>query len=88
MIVLGINYSLNKEGKRVTTLHGQLPFEPFYLNQEQGRGFVGNRVEAVYVGDYDCSLISVGDEIEIYYDQARTTTKGTFQPIKKIEVLS
>ena len=87
MVIVGMNFSANKDGNRVTTLHCKTAFEPYYRNEEQGRGFVGDKVESVYVGDYDCSDLKVNDEIEIYFDKARTTKNGTYQPVKLIQVI-
>ena len=48
---------------------------------------MGKRTEAIYVGSYDISDLEIGMEIEIYYDKAVSTAKGTFQTVKKIIVL-
>ena len=45
------------------------------------------KVESIYVGSIDCSALRVGQEIEVLYEKAITTAKGTFQPIKRIEVI-
>lgn len=45
------------------------------------------KAEAIYVGSYDISDLEIGMEIEIYYDKAVVTAKGTFQTVKKILVL-
>lgn len=87
MTIIGMNYTVNSNGVQTTTLHLADEFNAYYSNEEAGRGCVGKKVENVYVGDYDCSNLKVGMEIEIYYDKAVTTSKGTFQPIKKIEIL-
>ena len=44
-------------------------------------------VERIYVGAYDCSKIKVGMLIDISYDKAITTSKGTYQPIKRIDII-
>lgn len=88
MKLLGISYTTNPIGEIVSTLHLVADFEAYYSNKEAGRGCIGNKVETVYVGNYDCSTLSVGDEIDIFYDRAVTTKKGgTFQPIKYIEII-
>ncbi|WP_281418861.1 hypothetical protein [Vallitalea pronyensis] len=40
------------------------------------------------IGNYDCSALKVGMDIDILYDKAITTAKGTFQTIKRIDVIS
>ena len=42
----------------------------------------------MYVGDFDCSSLKVGTFIDISYDKAITSSKGTFQKIKRIDVVS
>ena len=64
MYITGINYSTNSNGQKVTTLQVTEPFEPYYTNTESGRGCVGEKAESIYVGDYDCSKLEVGMEIE------------------------
>ncbi len=86
--LVGWNSSINPAtGHRTATLHLLCDYEPFYSDKEAGRFCTGNRVESVYVGDYDVSNLKPGMEIEIFYDKAVTTTKGTFQQVKKIEIL-
>lgn len=88
MKLLGMNFTTNAFGEKLTTLHIVEAFDSYYTNEEAGRGCIGNKVEAIYVGNYDCSFLTVGDEIDIFYDKAVTTKKGgTFQPIKRIEVI-
>lgn len=87
MKVLGMNFSTNSNGQKTTTLHVAEEFNSYYSNVESGRGSIGMKVDTVYVGDYDCSSLKVGMDIEIFYEKAITTKKGTFQPIKKIEVI-
>lgn len=87
MKVIGINYSTNASGTRVTTLHIAEDFNPYYSNQDAGRCCEGKKVDAIYLGDYDCSAIKVGMDVDILYDKAIKTAKGTFQPIKRIEIL-
>ena len=62
-------------------------YNSYYENAEAGRGCIGKKVEAIYVGNIDCSALQVGQEIEVFYDKAITTAKGTFQPIKKINII-
>lgn len=47
---------------------------------------MGQRVESIYVGHYDCSGLKVGQEIDVLYDKAVSTKNGVYQPIKRIEV--
>ncbi|MEL7606059.1 MAG: hypothetical protein AAGU39_08395 [Sedimentibacter saalensis] len=88
MKLLGKNYSTNTNGQQSTTLHVAEEFNSYYTNVETGRGCVGMKVDSIYVGDYDCSALKVGMDIEVLYDKAITTTKGTFQPIKRIDVIN
>lgn len=87
MKLTGIHYSIGNDGKRRTTLHVTEPFDSYFSSEDQSRGCIGERVEAIYVGDYDCSKLKVGMSIDISYDKAITTAKGTFQPVKRIDVL-
>ncbi|MVX67021.1 hypothetical protein GKZ28_25550 [Clostridium chromiireducens] len=88
MTIIGMNFSTNSNGTKTTTLHVAEEFNAYYSNAEAGRGCVGKKVDSVYIGDYDCSVFKVGIEVEIYYDKAINTQKGTFQPIKHIEIVS
>lgn len=88
MKIEGIEVRESTSGRVNTVLHGTSPFSEYQDNPEEGRSCIGRKAEAVYVGTYDCSAIKVGMEIEIYYDKAISTSKGTFQPIKRIEVIS
>lgn len=87
MVVLGKNYTTGSDGRKTTTLHVMTDFDSYYSNVEAGRGCVGKKVETIYAGDYDCSGIKPNMQIEVYYDKAISTSKGTFQPIKRIEVI-
>lgn len=87
MTIVGMNYSTNSNGQKVITLYVTAPFEAYYSNIEAGRGFVGEKTDKIYVGTYDCSNLEIGMDIEIYYDKAVNTKNGTYQPIKKIEVM-
>lgn len=86
--IVGINYTTNDTGKRSTTLHVEDDFPEYYSNSEAGRNCSGKRVTTIYVGDYDCTTLKVGNEVEIYYDKAISTKNGTFQPIKLIEIVN
>ena len=88
MKILGIHYTMRKNGTVLTTLHVVGEFESFYTDFESNRSCVGKKVETIYVGEYDCSNLQVGMEIDISYDKAVTTSKGTFQSIKKIDIIS
>lgn len=83
-----MHYSTNQNGIRTTTLHTADSFNSYYTNADAGRGCVGQKVETVYVGDYDCSALKIGMEVDISYDKAIKTASGIFQPIKQIKVLS
>lgn len=87
MLLIGMHYTTNAEGKRVTTLHIQDDFGAYYKNAEAGRGCQGHKVETIYAGDYDCSQLNVGMQIEVLYDRAVQTKNGIYQPIKKIITL-
>ena len=89
MTVVGMNVTVNSNGEKTTTLHVIEEFEGYYNNPQNGRTCTGKKAGTVYVGTYDCSSIKVGSEVDIYYDKAVSTSKGTlFQSVKKIEVLS
>ena len=87
MEIVGIATS-ERGGKKSTTLHVVGDFDAYQLNPESGYICLGQKVESVYVGGYDCSGLEVGQGIEIYYGKAITTAKGTFQPVALIRVLS
>lgn len=87
MKLIGKNFAKNADGIVCTTLHLTDNFEPYYSNPEAGRGCEGQKVCSVYAGSYDCSALKVGTEIEIFYDKAVTTSRGTFQQVKKIEII-
>lgn len=88
MTILGIYYTTNTNGVRATTLYVSDDFNDYYKNAEAGRGCVGKKVDTVYVGSYDCSNLKVGMEIDIYYDKAVTSAKGTYQIVKKIDIIN
>lgn len=87
MEIVGLNYSTNTKGNKVTTIQVLDDYNAYYNNPEGGRGCIGKKADSVYVGEYDCSELKVGMHIDVLYDKAVTTAKGSFQPIKKIEVL-
>lgn len=87
MKLVGINYTLNENGVRTTTLHVNEDFEVYYTSGNTNRGCQGVRASSIYVGTYDCSALKIGMNIEVLYDRAITTSRGTFQPIKRIEIL-
>lgn len=88
MQIVGMNYTINANGEKNFTIQGKTPYEPYYKNVEAGRNCIGERVESIYVGSYDCSNLKVGMEVEILYDKAIKTSKGMFQPIKRIDIIS
>lgn len=88
MKILGMNYSTNSNGQKTTTIHVAEDFNSYYTDANVGRGCEGMKVDSIYVGTYDCSGLKVGMNVDILYDKAVTTAKGTFQSIKRIDVLS
>lgn len=87
MIIVGISYTTNTNGVRATTLYVSDDFNAYYTNAEAGRGCMGKKVDTIYVGNYDCSNLKLGMNIDISYDKAVTGAKGTFQPIKRIDII-
>lgn len=87
MELIGKNFSVNKDGERVTTLHVADEFNNYYNNSEAGRGCMGRKVESIYVGTLDCDNLKPGMDIEVLYDRAVTTKNGTFQPVKRVVVI-
>lgn len=85
--VMGIHSTVGANGITTTTLHLADDFKPYYADASAGRSCAGKCVKSVYVGNYDCSEIQIGSNIEIYYDEAVSSKKGTFQSVKKIEVI-
>ena len=88
--IIGISYSTTSQGVKNTTLHVIDDFPLYYKNEAAeaaGRGCMGRKVETIYIGSYDTKDLEIGAEIEIYYDKAIKTANGTYQPIKKIEIL-
>ena len=88
MTLLGMNSGKNAEGVVTTTLQVADAFAPYYNNPEAGRTCVGQKVESIYVGEYDCSSLKVGMSIEIIYEKAIQTRNGIFQPIKRVDVVA
>jgi hypothetical protein len=88
MHLVGFNYTTNADGHKNTTLQVTDNYNPYYSNVEAGRGCMGVKVDSIYVGNIDCSALKIGMDIDIVYDKAITTARGTFQPIKRIEVVS
>lgn len=87
MVLVGMHYSTNHNGVKNTTIHVVDEFGAYYTNVESGRGCIGQKVDTIYVGDYDCSSLAIGTEIDISYDKAIKTQNGIFQPIKQIRVI-
>lgn len=87
MTIVGMHYNTNSNGIKNTTLHVLDNFGGYYINNEAGRGCTGNRVETIYVGDFDCSALAVGMDIDVLYDKAIKTQNGIYQPIKQIKIL-
>lgn len=87
MKILGKNSTRNEDGRTSTTLHVADAFPDYYNNPEKGRSCVGQRVDSIYVGDYDCAALQPGMEVDILYDKAVPTKTGFFQPIKRIEIV-
>jgi len=88
MKIVGIHTVQKPNSPITTTLHLQGEFKAYYSDKEAGRNCVGNMVEVVYVGTYDCSNLKIGMEIEILYGKAIPTSKGCIQHVEKIIVLS
>lgn len=88
MTIIGMNQSKNAEGGYNTTLHVADDFNAYYQNTEAGRRCAGQKVDTIYVGNFDCSALKVGMCIEIAYDKAISTKNGIYQPIKRIDVIS
>lgn len=88
MTLLGMNMVRNAEGVVTTTLQVAEDFPAYYSNPEAGRKCVGQKVDAIYVGTYDCSALKVGMSIEVLYEKAVQTKTGVFQPIKRVDVIN
>lgn len=86
--IVGFNYTTNENGIKNTTLHLEEDFPEYYSKPEAGRSCAGKKVSTVYVGEYDCTNLKIGNDIEIYYDKAISTKTGTFQPVKLIQIVN
>ena len=87
MIVIGINSTTNAEGVTSTTFHVADDFDSYFNNPEAGRHCSGQKVDSIFVGNYDCSAIKIGNNIEVMYDRAIPTKNGFFQPVKEVVVV-
>ena len=87
MKIIGINSTKSEDGRVSSTLHVAEGFPDYYNAPEKGRICVGQRVDSIYVGSYDCSALKVGMEVDISYEKAVSTKTGVFQPIKRIEIV-
>lgn len=88
MRIIGMSYS-TKDGERKYTLEVSDTFDSYFKDAGAGRNAVGEKVETIYVGSLDCSHLKVGMEIELIYGRMCTLANGkTFQPIKRIDVLT
>lgn len=87
MTLIGKHYSTNANGERVTTLHVSDDFNSYYENRDAGRGCEGQKVDTIYVGTYDVSSLKIGMMIDISYEKAISTSKGTFQSVKRIDIV-
>lgn len=87
MQLVGMNYTVGNDGSKKTTLHAVSEFDSFYSGADN-RGCVGRMVESIYVGDYDCSNLKVGMVIDICYEKAISTRNGSYQRVKKIDIIS
>lgn len=87
MKIIGISSTTNEAGEKSYMLYITEPFPAYANDAEKGRQANGSKAEGLYLGKYDCSKLKVGDEIEVYFDKAVTTKTGTFQPVKKIEII-
>ncbi len=88
MKIIGIHYTVNDDGVQKSTLHVISEFDTFYSDSDGKRGCVGHKAESIYVGEYDVTNLKVGMQIDVLYDRAISTRNGTYQPIKRIDVLS
>ena len=86
--IIGIQKNMNANGDPTTTLHVAEEFNDYFNKPEAGRSCVGQKAESIYVGTYDCTNLKVGMEIDICYDKMISTAKGSYQPIKRIDILT
>jgi len=84
--IVGI-LSNTKNGTTTSTLH--LAEEPSEFNNRDGRKALGKVVSTVYVGEYDCSSLRIGQEVEIFFSQAfKSNTGNVFQQVKLIQPIT
>ena len=86
MVILGLSHTTNNIGATITTIYVSDEFDSYYSNAEAGRGCIGQKTDSIYVGDFDCSTLKPGMDIDIFYDKAISTKNGFYQPVKKIVV--
>lgn len=84
--IVGIVQGKSKAGLPVYTLHTVSPFDDYFNSPENGRKCDGMKAESIYVGAYDCANLKVGQEIEIYFDQAIVANGKPFQNVAFINV--
>lgn len=87
MEIIGISSTERENGRITYTLYVKLDFEAYFDNPENGRTCIGQKTDIIFVSDHDCSGLAPGMIIDILYGKAITTAKGSFQPIKRIDVL-
>ena len=87
MELIGLSWSLNGHGNKVYTLHVAEEYGAYFKDAANGRGCMGMRTEEVYAGTVDCSYLKPGMQIDILFDRAITTSKGTFQAVKRVEII-
>lgn len=88
MEIMGINSTRTEDGKVNTTLQVSYAFPAYYNSPEKGRTCQGCKVESIFCGTYDCSALKVGMKIKVYYDRAVSSSKGTFQNVSLIQIVS
>lgn len=87
MRIIGISSAEKEDSRIFSTLYVEMDFEDYYDNPEAGRTCSGRKTDSIYVGDYDCSGLEPGMVIDILYGKAISTAKGTYQPIRRIDVI-
>lgn len=87
MRIIGISSTEKEDGRVVSTLYVEQDFEDYFDNPDAGRTCSGRKTDSIYVGDYDCSGLEPGMFIDILYGKAINTAKGTYQPIRRIDVV-
>ncbi|MCM1119218.1 MAG: hypothetical protein NC543_07645 [bacterium] len=87
MRIIGISSTEKEDGRVFSTLYVEQEFESYFDNPESGRICSGRKTDSVYVGDYDCSGLEPGMSIDILYGKAISTARGTYQPIRRIDVI-